>query len=308
MQDSPKHLPPTHPSVERRLPGKLANWLPFLRHEAKVEELITSVADDSTLPRTFLEINALPSAQKHAIYRALLPDVLLERYQIDPITLSRDGEPLVFFSCPEGSFSLEAAIWRSTTDRDPVTYVHLADGTNYQVRVLFVQYNDPESPRFDTDMTPDGEPTYFGTLRRNIDAERAALVAGLAPGRVRKGLALFREFLPNFERFVGRMGHEMYFLEPLAYHTAILFERMGFGYVQGQKEMETIHQGFQPGGALHAQLTTTSPFRGKEAWRTVRGRSWAIHDGILGRAYDGIEMYKQLGKGLGVDTAPGVAW
>jgi hypothetical protein len=39
--------------------------------------------------------------------------------------------------------------------------------------------------------------------------------------------------------------------------------------------------------------------------RTVRGRSWAIHDGILDEPWDGVRIYKTVGENAGVDTFPG---
>jgi hypothetical protein len=94
-------------------------------------------------------------------------------------------------------------------------------------------------------------------------------------------------------------------MEPLAYHNAILFERLGFNYVQGRRKMQWIHLGFQPDGLLYERLDGSTPFRQPDAWRTIRGRSWAIHDGILGEPWHGIKMYKRVGRHAGVDTFPG---
>jgi hypothetical protein len=132
--------------------------------------------------------------------------------------------------------------------------------------------------------------------------------AGLAPGQVRRGLRLSRKILPLFEDFVQRLGHEYYLLEPLAYHNAIIFERMGFNYVQGLRKMQWIHMAFQPGGPLHEALDDSTPFRRADAWRTVRGRSWAIHDGILGEPWHSIRMYSRVGQHAGVDTFPGARY
>jgi hypothetical protein len=93
-------------------------------------------------------------------------------------------------------------------------------------------------------------------------------------------------------------------MEPLAYHNAILFERLGFNYVQGLRKMGWIHSAFQPGGHLTKSLDGSTPFRRPDAWRSVRGRSWAIHDGILGEAWHGIRMYKRVHQRAGVDTFP----
>src|SRR5690606_22485116 len=105
-----------------------------------------------------------------------------------------------------------------------------------------------------------------------------------------------------------RLPHSTFLIEPLAYHNAILFERYGFGYVKGQKEMERIHCEFQPGGQLYRALNPDTSFRHPQAATTVRGRSWAIHDGILGYPFTGFQMYKLLGKHLRINTFPNAQW
>jgi hypothetical protein len=40
----------------------------------------------------------------------------------------------------------------------------------------------------------------------------------------------------------------------------------------------------------------------------VRGRSWAIYDGIMGMAYGDIKMYRRVGIHAGVITFPEAAW
>jgi hypothetical protein len=37
----------------------------------------------------------------------------------------------------------------------------------------------------------------------------------------------------------------------------------------------------------------------------VRGRSWALHDGVAGHAWGGVKMYKATGRHAGVNTFPG---
>ena len=132
--------------------------------------------------------------------------------------------------------------------------------------------------------------------------------AGLAPGQVRRGLRLSRTLLGTFETFIARLAHEMFFLEPLAYHTAVLFERYGCAYSQGQRLMAWIHAQFQPGGELFARLDGSTPFRQPGAHSTVRGRAWAIHDGILGEPFADVHMYKHIGQHAGVCTFPDAAW
>ena len=59
--------------------------------------------------------------------------------------------------------------------------------------------------------------------------------------------------------------HDYYLMDPLAYHNAILFERLGYNYVQGLRKMQWIHLGFQPGGILHNALDGSTPFRQPDA-------------------------------------------
>jgi hypothetical protein len=112
-----------------------------------------------------------------------------------------------------------------------------------------------------------------------------------------------------FEGFiVTELGHEMYFVEPLYYHNAVIFERYGFTYQMGKRLMESIHTGFQPGGDLHTQLDGSNVFRKPEASESIRKRSWAIHDGILGEPFTNVTMYKRVGISAGISTTPNCAW
>lgn len=252
------------------------------------------------------QINELPSPQKEGFYRHLLPEAVLEELGIDPETLcDAEGNRLVTFTCPEGSSVVEVDIRPEVGFPDPLLYVELADTRLNQIEVMLFVVNDPNAERFETDRDWRGERTKFGTFRRNVPEEIRAMEAGLAPGQVRKGLGLSRTLVPMFEDFVQRLGHDYYLMEPLAYHTAILFERLGCNYVQGLRRVQWINLAFQPGGLLYERLDGSTPFRRPDAWRTVRGRSWAIHDGILGEPWHGIRMYKRVKYHARVDTFPG---
>lgn len=259
-------------------------------------------------PGSIREINNLAPPLKHAIYRTLLVDWLLERWQIDPETLTQQGKPVVFINCPPNSRAMEMSLWHKPGAQDPVLYINMVDTFNHQLMVLLVVINDPDSPRFPIDRDVNGVPTQLGMQSRNIPAEIEAMRAGLAPGQIRAGLRCSRLLVPTFEAFVQRMGHDMFLIEPLAYHNAITFERYGFNYLYGRREMERIHQEFQPGGSLHARLDGSTPFRHPDAWKTVRGRSWAIHDGILGYPFTGFQMYKRIGIHAGIQTFPDASW
>jgi hypothetical protein len=252
------------------------------------------------------QINELPGPTKEGIYRHLLPSQVLRQIGIDPETLcDAQGNRLVSFTCPEGSLVVEIDVRPEAGFPDPLLYLEMSDTRLNQIEVLLFAVNDPASERFETDRDWRGERTKFGTFRRNIPEEMRAMEAGLAPGQVRKGLRLSRTLIPIFEDFVRCLAHDYYLMEPLAYHNAILFERLGFNYVQGLRRMQWIHLAFEPGGLLHDALDGSTPFRQPDAWRTVRGRSWAIHDGILGEPWHGIKMYKRVNHHAGVDTFPG---
>ncbi len=245
------------------------------------------------MPSTIGGINMLPDPEKRALYAKYIPQPLLEKYNLPPLT-SAAGYNLLQFRFAPGS-----------TD---VLYAHLTDTMNGQIHVLLYILNDPDSPRYDVDKMPDGTPTKFGTLKRNVEAESKACEAGLAPGQVRRGLRLLGPAIEAFEGFITALGHEMYFVEPLYYHNAVIFERYGFSYQMGKRLMESIHAGFQPGGDLSSQLDGSNAFRKSEAAGSIRKRSWAIHDGILGEPFTNVTMYKRVGKQAGVVTAPGCNW
>ena len=259
-------------------------------------------------PTSIREINDLPDIEKRAIYKTLLPEWLYVNCGMDRETLTIDGQDVVQFRCPQGSRALEISVRRTPNDIDPVLYLNMTDTFNHQLLVLLVVVNDLDTPRFNIDVDEDGNPTHLGTTGRNIVAEKAAMIAGLAPGQIRKGLRSFKQAVPTFESFVEQMGHDLFLIEPLAYHNAIVFERYGFNYIRGYQEMVRIDREFQPGGELFAKLTTERYFRNPDVWQTIRGRSWAIHDGILGHPFTGFQMYKRIGVHAGVNTFPDANW
>src|SRR5690348_6252802 len=241
-------------------------------------------------PNSIREINALADEEKQSIYISLLPDWLYTTYAINRDTLTKNGQKVVNFRYPNGSRAVEIFAKRDVQDRDPLLYVNIADTFNNQLLVLLVVVNDLDSPRFDTDIDESGNNTQLGTTGRNLVAEELAMKAGLAPGQVRKGLRSFSQSVPIFEDFVHKMGHDLFLIEPLAYHNAWIFERYGFNYLRGYKEMCRIDSEFRLGGEFHNKLSNKYVFRSEDCWKSVRGRSWAIHDGILGHPFTGFQM------------------
>jgi hypothetical protein len=259
-------------------------------------------------PSTISGINKLPYPEKREIYARLIPPALLKRFKLNPYLVDKQGNDLLSLDCPAGSSSVEMSLYHLIHFPDPVLFGHMTDTLNGQIHVLLYILNDPDSERFNVDVLPDGSPTKFGTYRRNIEAEIAAMNAGLAPGQIRRGLRMLSEAIEAFEIFIRSIKHTHYFVEPLYYHNAVIFERYGFDYQSGRKLMKDIHEGFSENGRLVPLLNHSTPFRVPAAVNSIRLRSWAIHDDILGTPFDKVTMYKQVGKTVSVTTTPGCGW
>jgi acetoin utilization protein AcuC len=257
-------------------------------------------------PSTIGGINRLPEEEKREIYSRVIPKKLLERFNLPDLD-SKRLQSLLKFKFEPGATDVEMSLFHELRFPDPILYGHLADTMNGQIHVLLYILNDPDSPRFDVDRMPDSRKTKFGTQMRNLGAEGAALEAGLAPGQVRSGLRMLSTAIDSFEKFIASLGHDMYFVEPLYYHNAVIFEHYGLAYQAGRRRMESYHAGFSAGGEL-AALLDGSPFRKPGATNSIRLRSWAIHDGILGEPFTDVTMYKHVGKSAGVNTTPGCGW
>ncbi len=256
-------------------------------------------------PSTIGGINKLPDPEKREVYSRYIPREIIKKFNLHE--LAADPE-LLQFRFAAGASDVEMMLYHEVGFPDPILYAHLADNITGQIHVLLYILNDPTSPRFDVDKMPDGAPTQFGIRKRNLDAELAAMRAGLSPGQIRHGLRALRQAMEAFEGFVTSLGHDMYFVEPLYYHNAVIFERYGFSYQMGRKQMNEIQAGFEAGGVLCQQLDNSNPFRSMEAANSIRLRSWAIHDGILGEPFTNVTMYKRVGISANINTTPGCTW
>lgn len=260
------------------------------------------------------EINALPREVAEALYARLVPEELLDRFGIDPATLcDKAGARLVRVTAPADQPWARVEVRSTPEDRDPALLVDVEMSPLSVPELAFVQITDPAGARYAIDRDPDGHDTLFGTVCRNIEEERRAMRGGLAPGQVRRGLRLLSRVLDAMEGFCALIGKEVYLIEPLFYHSAVLYERRGCGYLMGRDVMEAIHAGFCDGGSLAKALDASSDFRSPTAARTVRGRSWAIHDGIGdglwgGAGVGGVKMYKAAGRRAAVNTFPGAIY
>jgi hypothetical protein len=254
-------------------------------------------------------INLLPEHEKREFYRRIIPIELLERFKLTPYLTDIQGRSLVNLKAKPGSTSVEMSLYHEYGFRDPIFYGHLTDTMNGQIHILLYILNNPDSPRFDVDVMSNGEATKFGTSQRNIEAERDALNFGLTPGQIRSGLSIFSSAVKAFESFVTDLGHDMYFAEPLYYHNAIIFERYGFTYQSGKKLMQRIQDEFtRESGEVVDKLDNSSVFRQADARQSIRLRSWAIHDGILGEPFSNVTMYKYVGQSAGINNAEGTHW
>lgn len=253
-------------------------------------------------------VNLLTETEKIEIYSRLIPLELMDRFNIPASFKDKDGNSLLSFKFTPGSTDVEMKLYHQVEFPDPILYGHLTDTLSGQIHVLLYILNDPSAKRFDVDVLPDGQHTRFGIFKRNIPAEQAARQEGLAPGQVRPGLRLLPAAIMKFEEFVESLGHQVYFAEPLYYHNAILFERYGFSYQVGRRLMERIETGFSEDGDLNLLLNNSSPFRTPTAKNSVRLRSWAIHDGILGEPFTNVTMFKHVGKTAGINTCPSCGW
>lgn len=264
--------------------------------------------DHKPNPTTISGVNRQPEAVKQEIYTRLIPDGLIEKFNISNNYQDAQGKPLLFLHCPDGSATTEMELYHQSGFQDPILYGQISDTLNGQVHVMLYVLNDPHSERFDIDRLPDGTSTEFGTVTRNLPAEIAALQSGLNPGQVRRGLRMLGEAIQAFERFVESLDQQIYFVEPLYYHNAIIFERYGFSYAKGRRLMERIQSGFEVGGDLRQKLDGSSLFRQPQAAESIRLRSWAIHDQIMGEIFRDVTMYKTIGLQAQVNTCPGIEW
>jgi hypothetical protein len=252
------------------------------------------------------EINQLPRETAEGVYARLVPDDVLSRFAIDPQTLQGpEGTRLVRITAPADKPWARVEVRSSTEDRDPALLVDVEMSVPSVPSLAFVQITNPRAARYGIDRDLEGRDTLFGTVSRNVEEEIRARNDGLAPGQVRRGLTLLPRVLEAMDGFCRLIGAEIYLIEPLFYHSAILYERHGCGYLLGREVMESIHDGFAPEGPLAARLDGSTPFRLPEAAHTVRGRSWALHDGLSPGVWGGVKMYRAAGRPAGIDTFPG---
>lgn len=244
-------------------------------------------------------INALEISEKEALYRGLIPQRLLG---LLGIPFQGGSSQQVRIIAPAGMSFARIEVREDPADRQTVFFLDIAETHYRQMELSFCIINDPTAPRFAVDLDERGNDNAFTSLGRNIPEEIRAMEAGLFPNQTSRGLRMFGEFFAGFERFVDSLGMDIILAEPLTYDNAIRYEKYGFDYLSGRRRMQEIDREFKPGGELFRKLDGSSPFRQPGMERTVHGRSWAIHDGILQEPWENILIYKTIGSNAGVNT------
>ncbi len=239
----------------------------------------------------------------------LVPPSLLEHYGLaEPRWSASDGANVFRRVEVPGEAALRIEVWPDLGAEDPSLTLELVDTYYGHMEAGWIVINDVHGPRFNLDRDPQGNALPLGSSARNLREEIRALSAGLAPNQVRPGLRLFAPLIERIEGLASLLGVEILYVAPLAYHNAIKYEQYGFTYASGQEELEWIHREFQPGGVLRRRMDGSRPFRMPWMADTVRGRSWAVHDGILERRWMAPQMYKFVGRPFTTRTFPGGPW
>jgi hypothetical protein len=255
---------------------------------------------------SLLDINRREADEKHTVYGRLLPSRLrtLLGLTTEEVQRAESGRRITIIA-PDTLALVRIEVRADPTDSDTVFFLELADTGFNQIELCFCIIRDPSAPRFNVDLDDQGRANCFATQGRNIPEELRAMRAGLFPHQTRTGLRLFAEFLPLLERFTDALGMEMVVADLLTYCNAIRYEKYGFDYLSGLRLMQEIDRRFQPGGSYFKRLDGSSEFRMPGMEQTARGRSWAIHDGIMDEPWDNVRIYKMIGIHAGIDTFPG---
>ncbi|MEW6720272.1 MAG: hypothetical protein AB1346_07470, partial [Thermodesulfobacteriota bacterium] len=181
------------------------------------------------MPVSIYEINAMRAEERTALLATLVPPRLLEKFAIDPCTFRNpQGRECLKITCPEKMPFFQIDLRRDPSDPDAAYFLDVSNSPFGQMEISFIIVNDPDGERFTVDRDENGLETYFGTARRNLPEEIRAMEAGLCPGQVRRGMRIRSDMVSAWDVFFERVGHKFYFLEPLSYNSAILYERSGF--------------------------------------------------------------------------------
>jgi hypothetical protein len=255
---------------------------------------------------SLLAINRLDEPEKEHIYSRLLPQRLRDVLGLEDNSLcNSSGERFISITAPKGLPLVRIEARSTPVGGITVFFLELSDTPFHQMELSFCIIRDPAAPRYAVDVDETGENNWFASHGRNIPEELRAMRAGLFPNQTHHGLQLFVTFFPLLERFTDALGMQMIVAEPLSYDNAIRYEKYGFDYLRGKQLMLEIDREFQPGGKYFLRMDGSSPFRMPGMERTVSGRSWAIHDGIMDKPWDDVQIYRMVGVHAGINTFPG---
>ncbi len=255
---------------------------------------------------SLLGINRLDEPEKERIYSRLLPQRLRDVLGLTGGSLcNAAGEQLVNIIAPKGLPLMRIEACSKPVDGVTVFFLELSDTQFHQMELSFCIVRDPTAPRYAVDVDEQGRNNWFASHGRNVPEELRAMRAGLFPNQTHHGLQLFVTFFPLLERFTDALGLQMIVAEPLTYDNAIRYEKYGFDYLRGKRLMLEIDREFQPGGRYSARMDGSNPFRMPGRERTVSGRSWAIHDGIMDTPWDEVQIYRMIGAPAAINTFPG---
>ncbi len=267
----------------------------------------SQLLDSEGRPLSSLQaINRLDEPEKERIYSRLLPQRLRDVLGLAEDSLCNPaGERLISIIAPKGLPLVRIEARSKPDDGVIVFFLELSDTQFHQMELSFCIIRDPHAPSYAVDVDETGRNNWFASHGRNIPEELRAMRAGLFPNQTHHGLQLFITFFPLLERFTDALGMQMILGEPLSYDNAIRYEKYGFDYLRGKRLMLEIDREFQPGGKYFSRLDGSTPFRMPGMERTVSGRSWAIHDGIMDTPWDEVQIYRMIGEHAGINTFPG---
>lgn len=258
------------------------------------------------------QLNKLPEKRKVDLYKKLIPVSIFEQFKIDKNDfMTPNGEKAVSIVADEHAMEAIIKVKLKAGDPDEIYHIEVGDSNDMvQLQWDYIHVTDPHAPRFATNVVNDaGESRWLNWSSRNIREEVRAMASGLAPGQIKRGLGLATEIDRCLDEFCEAADLKSITLEAVYYHTAIMFERHGYRYFKGFKLMNRINELFNKCEDVRKLLDGSSPFRLPDFCRTVRGRSWAIHDGVLDDLCDGViecweppKMIRMAGKRHNVDT------
>ncbi len=240
------------------------------------------------------EINVLPSRVREEIYLRLVPDrllavVCLDRHDAD----GQRGHVPVRIAAPDGAAWARVELRAKPDDRDPALLLDIGHVGVRRARAVAradqrsVGRRALPSTATRTVSTPCSAPSAATRSRSG-----APWPPGSPPARCDPGSACWGRCWSRWTTFAGSSGRSSTSWSRSSITRPSSTSDAAAATSSGASAWRQIHQGFQPGGDLHRRLDDSSPFRRRGLERTARGRSWAIHDGVLDDPWQGVKMFR----------------